>query len=142
MADDKKKDSGKEQDKKEKKSLFGGDKKIKRQIDFPKSAYDMAADLLPPKLAKKRQQAKNAKTMLFGLLAFIGVLIVLAFGLKASHLLDDLGIPFLSDPSAATSEVLKPTQDEINQARKKAAEANKSASAVNSQQAQANNTAK
>jgi hypothetical protein len=86
--DGKKKDAG----------AKGKSHKVRMQLTYPQSSWDIRADLLPPRLAKKRKSKANAITMLKGLAVFLVVLVVVGFGLRASHAVDDLGLPFISNP--------------------------------------------
>lgn len=76
----------------------GKSHKVRMQLTYPQSSWDIRADLLPPRLAKKRKANANAITMLKGLAVFLVVLVVVGFGLRASHAVDDLGLPFISNP--------------------------------------------
>jgi hypothetical protein len=143
-----KKDDKKAKDDKAPKSpktgLFGKDKKIKRQIDYPKSAYDMAADVLPERMAKQRGRQADSKKILLILVVAIIALGGIGFGLKTAHLLDGMGIPYLSNDSTVTSEQLdipsgKTPISSSTDAAKKAASAEKAhTDAVNKTQQAAN----
>lgn len=102
--DGKKKDAG----------AKGKSRKVRMQLTYPQSSWDIRADLLPPRLAKKRKSTANAINMLKGLAVFLVVLVVVGFGLRASHAVDDLGIPFVSNPEPTSITVPSNTRGHVD----------------------------
>lgn len=117
----------------------GKSRKIRMQLTYPQSSWDIRADLLPPRLAKKRKSTANAINMLKGLAVFLVVLVVVGFGLRASHAVDDLGIPFISNPEPTSIAVPSNTRGHADPFTKSTDAARRAAGAEQAHTSDVNN---
>lgn len=127
--DGKKKDAG----------ATGKSRKVRMQLTYPQSSWDIRADLLPPRLAKKRKSTANAINMLKGLAVFLVVLVVVGFGLRASHAVDDMGIPFISNPEPTSITVPSNTRGHVDPFTKSTDAARRAAGAEQAHTSDVNN---
>ena len=84
--------------------------RVRMYLHYPRTSLDMAANLMPPKLSKRREAIASIRKGIMTAFAIIAVITILLFGVRSLHLVDELNIPLLSNnttsettPSVATT---------------------------------------
>ena len=71
--------------------------RVRMSLPYPRTSLDMAANLMPPKLSKRREAIASIRKGIMTACAIIAFIIAILFGVRSLHLVDELNIPLLSN---------------------------------------------
>ena len=104
----------KKKDASEKGSFSSREGRVRMSLPYPRTSLDMAANLMPPKLSKRREAMTSIRKGIMTACAIIAVITILLFSVRSLHLVDELNIPLLSNNTTSETATTNGTSPSLS----------------------------